>query len=88
MHAKLLWEKKIEYEKSLEILYLESLSDRRLILFKSFANKSARNETIYSETNNKTHVMQTRQAEEIQVTHCNTQRLKMFAIPHCWCYLL
>ena len=63
----------IEYEKSLEILNLESLSDRRQILFKSFAHKSAKNETIYFETHNNTHIMQRRQAEEIQVTHCNTQ---------------
>ena len=71
----------IEYIKSLQILNLESLSDRRQILFENFAYKSFRSETIYFETNNKTHVMQTRHPEAFQVTHCNTQRLKDSAIP-------
>ena len=53
------------YGQACKLLSLDSLKDRRQKLCLSFAQKSAKNATIYFEKNNKLHTMQTRNMETI-----------------------
>ena len=73
--------KNFEYEKSLQSLNLDTLEEIREILCQKFAKTSANKETIKFKQNNKSHIMQTRHTEQIQVSYCNTERLKESAIP-------
>ena len=69
------------YEKSLDILNLETLKDRRDSLCLAFAKSSDKNSTIKFEVSNKRHNMTTRNTPKYKVTHCNTDRLLKSAIP-------
>jgi hypothetical protein len=66
------------YELALEALDLESLKDRRENLCLQFAKKCLGHEEMRSmfQTNNKIHQMETRFAENYEVNHANTERLK------------
>ena len=69
------------YEKSLDILNLDTLKDRRDSLCLAFAKSSDKNNTIKFEVSNKHHNMTTRNTPKYKVTHCNTDRLLKSAIP-------
>ena len=71
----------ISYKKALVDLDLEDLSERRYNLCKVFAQKSANNQSLDFELNNKVHFMQLRKPETYKVTHCRTERYKKSAIP-------
>ena len=66
------------YELALEALDLESLKEIREHICLQFAKKCLGHEKIRSmfQTNNKTHQMETRFAENYEVNHANTERLK------------
>ena len=51
------------------------------MLCQRFAETSAKNGSLHFKPTNKCHAMKTRNIEHIKITHCNTQRLKMSAIP-------
>jgi hypothetical protein len=72
------------YEKSLDILELENLKDRRESLNLSFIQTSIKNNTLSDlfPLNQKYHKMNTRHVEKYKVIHCNTERLKKSTIPH------
>ena len=69
------------YEKSLDILDLEKLSDRREKLCNSFAKKSIKNGIIDFKEINHLKYMTTRNIDKYEVTFCNTERLKKSALP-------
>ena len=69
------------YEKALEILDLEDLGERRDKLCKSFATKAAKNTNQHFKLNDQSYTMKLRNPNKYQVTHCNTERLKMSAVP-------
>ena len=69
------------YEKSLEVLDLQDLSDRRQNLCKDFATKAARNQSLGFSRHTKSHPMNTRNQSIYEVSHCNTERLLHSAIP-------
>ena len=58
------------------MLNLDTPDERLEVLCQTFANTSANNATIQFKPNNKSHVMETRNQEQIQMTHCNTERLE------------
>ena len=62
------------YKKSLNILQIESLKDRREQLCLNFAKKCIKN--------SKVHQMLTRKPDKFRVTHANTTRFKNSAIIH------
>ena len=66
------------YELALEVLDLESLKERRENLCLQFAKKCLGHEKMKNmfQTNKKTHYMETRFAENYEVNHANTERLK------------
>ena len=68
------------YEKALEILDLEDLSARRDKLCKSFAIKSSKTTNMFKLSDN-SYTMNLRNQSKYEVTHCNTERLRMSAIP-------
>ena len=70
------------YEKALEILDLEKLSDRRDKLCITFAKKSIQNGIIDFKEIDKSKLMTTRNTEKYQMSFCNTERLKKSALPH------
>ena len=63
---------------ALEALDIESLKDRRENLCLDFAKKCLNHEKMKNmfKPNKKTHQMETRFAENIEVNHANTERLK------------
>ena len=63
------------------MLALEDLSIRRDRLCKSFAIKAAKNRSPHFKLNNNSYTMKLRNPIKYEVTHCNTERLKMSAIP-------
>ena len=63
------------------LLDLEDLGVRRDILCKSFAKKSAKNSSKHFKLNDNPYTMKLRNPYEYQVTHCNTERLKMSTVP-------
>ena len=69
------------YEKALNIIDLEYLSDRRNQLCKDFAQKAAKNGSIEFQLNIKSHTMNNRIQNIYEESHCNTQRLLKSAIP-------
>ena len=69
------------YEKALNIIDLEYLSDRRTKLCKDFAQKAAKNGSIEFPLNIKSHTMNTRNQKRFKETHCNTYRLLKSTIP-------
>ena len=73
----------ISYEKSLSILQLDTLQDRRTSLCGIFARKGLKNNTLNDifVRNTKKHGMITRYADKFNVQYANTERLKMSAIP-------
>ena len=68
------------YQKALEVLDLKDLSARREKLCKSFARKLSKNTNMLklSDTSN---TMNLRNQNKFEVTHCNTERLRMSSIP-------
>ena len=72
----------VSYKKALLDLDLEDLADRRKQLCKVFAEKSANNDTIDFEINNKEHLMQLRNPEQYKVSHFRTERFHKSAIPY------
>ena len=66
------------YDQALNILEMENLSDRREFLCLQFAKKCLKNDKMkkYFPTNNKTHLMKTRNPEEFQIENAHTERLK------------
>ena len=73
--------KYINYNQACELVSSDALKDRRQQLCLAFAQKSAKNASLYFEKNSKLHTMQTRNMEAYKVTHCNTDRLRKSAIP-------
>ena len=71
-----------DYEKALEVLDIERLSDRREKLCQTFAKRSIKNGILVFEEINKLNHMTTRNSDKYKVTHCNTERLKKSALPH------
>ena len=69
------------YEKALEILDLEKLSDRRDKLCNTFAKKSIKNGIIDFKEIDNLKYMTTRNTDKYEVTFCNTERLKKSALP-------
>ena len=69
------------YEKALEILDLEKLSDRRDNLCNTFAKKSIKNGIIDFKEIDNLKYMTTRNTDKYEVTFCNTERLKKSALP-------
>ena len=72
------------YKKSLDILQIESLKDRREQLCLNFAKKCIKNQKtkdMFPE-NSKVHQMLTRKPDKFRVTHANTTRFKNSAIIH------
>ena len=65
--------KNVEYKTSLQLLSLDTLKEIREILCKKIAKTFANNATIKFKLNNKSHVMQTRNTEQIQVSYFNTE---------------
>ena len=70
-----------DYMKSLESLNLEPLHERRDMLCKMFALKSARNASIPFKLIDKSKHIQTRSTDKYEITFCNTERLKKSAVP-------
>ena len=72
-----------DYGKSLTILDLQTLKQRRDKLSLEFAQKNTRNKTMNDmfKDNTKHHTMTTRKYNKIEVLHCNTDRLMDSAIP-------
>ena len=66
----ILWNIYLDYEKSLAILDMETLKERRLNLC-----LNEKTENMFPEAN-KIHQMETRKPEKYQVQHANTERLK------------
>ena len=64
----------------MEILDLEDLSARRDKLCKSFAIKSSKTTNMFKLSDN-SYTMNLRNQSKYEVTHCNTERLRMSAIP-------
>ena len=69
------------YKKSLEILDLEDLGERRMKLCKDFAKKSCKNGSIDFPLESKSHLMKTRNQNIYKLSHCNTERLLKSAVP-------
>ena len=70
------------YERSLQILDLAKLDDRREKLCYTFAKKSIKNGIIDFKEIDKSKYMTTRNRDTYEVTFCNTERLKKSALPH------
>ena len=72
-----------DYDKSLTILDLQTLKQRRDKLSLEFALKNTKNKTMNDKfkDNTKHHTMTTRKYNKIEVLHCNTDRLMDSAIP-------
>ena len=66
------------YKKSLRILDMDTLKDRRQNLSLNFAIKSTKNKRMKQmfPKNIKLHLMETRKPEKFTVQHANTERLK------------
>ena len=77
----LLKTKKKTYEKALDILELEDLSLRRDKLCKSFALKAVQKSSPHFKLIDNSYTMKLKNPRKYEVTHCNTDRLKMSAIP-------
>ena len=71
-----------DYEKALEVLDIERLSDRREKLCQTFAKRSIKNGILVFEEINKLDYMTTGNSDKYKVSHCNTERLKKSALPH------
>ena len=69
------------YQKSLDILDLQDLSERRQYLCKEFAQKAVKNGSIEFPLNHKVHNMDTRNTHKYNISHCNTERLLKSALP-------
>ena len=69
------------YEKALNIIDLEQLSDRRNQLCKDFAQKAAKNGSIEFQLNIKSHTMNNRIQNIYEESHCNT-RTEIIKISH------
>ena len=69
------------YEKALESLDLEDLNERRDKLCKLFARKAAKSSNPHFKLIENPYTMKLRNPKTYQVTHCNTERLKMSAVP-------
>ena len=69
------------YEKALQVLDLEDLSERRQKLCKSFALKDAKISSSNFKVNDNPYPLKLRNPSKYLVTHCNTERLKLSAIP-------
>ena len=69
------------YHKSLEILDLIDLNQRRIQLCKVFAIKSNKNSSIAFELNDNCHAMENRKTWKYKVSLCRTERLKKSSIP-------
>ena len=78
----ILGEKYFSYSHALNLLDLDSLSDRREQLCLSFAQKCTKNPKMKNmfPLNDKTHAMDKRSFEKYKVQHANTDRLKNSAI--------
>ena len=78
----ILAEKYLSYSHALNLLDLDSLSDRREQLCLSFAQKCTKNPRMKNmfPLNDKTHAMDKRSFEKYKVQHANTDRLKNSAI--------
>ena len=70
------------YEKALEVLDLEKLSDRRDKLCINFAKKCILNGITDFKEIDKSKFMTTRNTDKYQMSFCNTERLKKSALPH------
>ena len=72
-----------DYQKALNILGLDTLKDRREVLNLNFIKTNFKNGTFSDliQTNKKQHTMNTRNCEQFQVLHANTERLKTSTIP-------
>ena len=68
------------YQKALEVLDLEDLSARRDKLCKSFARKCSKNTNMFKLSDN-SNTINLRNQNKFEVTHCNTERLRMSSIP-------
>ena len=68
------------YENALMLLHLDTLVDRRNQLCKN-ANQSVKDKSIIFELNDKLHAMEARNSNKYKIKHCNTERLKMSALP-------
>ena len=80
--CKIIFKNKFEsYHKSLEILDLEDLNQRRINLCKFFAKKSEKNSSIQFEPSESCLTMETRRNNKYKVTFCRTERLKKSSIP-------
>jgi hypothetical protein len=69
------------YENALIVLSLHDLVTRRNQLCKTFAKRSLKDKSIHFELNDKLHAMQTRNMNTYKITHCNTERFSMSALP-------
>ena len=70
-----------DYEKALEVLDIERLSDRREKLCQTFAKRSIKNGILVFEEINKLKYMTTRNSDKYKIPYCNTERLKKSALP-------
>ena len=70
-----------DYNKSLEALSLEPLHERREMLCRMFAVKSAKNASIPFQIIDKSKCIPTRSTDKYKITCCNTERLKKSALP-------
>ena len=70
------------YERSLQILDLEKLDDRRKKLCYTFAKKSNKNGIIDFKEIDISKYRTTQNRDTFEVTFCNTERLKKSALPH------
>ena len=69
------------YEHALCVLSLDNLVTRRNQLCKTFAERSLKDKSIHFEPNDKLHAMPTRNMNRFKITHCNTERFSMSALP-------
>ena len=69
------------YENALSVLSLDNLVTRRNQLCKTFAQRSLKDKSILFEPTDKLHAMQTRNMNKYKITHCNTERFNMSALP-------
>ena len=74
----ILKEKYLSYENALEVLDLETLSDRRENLCEKFAKKCLKNGNMskYFQKNEKKHLMETRHPNRFKVSMAHTDRMK------------
>ena len=82
--AKAVWsseKQKFRIWNSIKIDNFDTLDERKEMLCQKFANTSVNNATIQFKMNNRSHVIETRNSEQIQVTYCSTKRLKKSLIP-------